>query len=63
MGDFNNLFAQLQVGGGFIGNTNQNIRYEVPEPITIFGSFAALGIGAALKRKHSRKIQEANTER
>jgi hypothetical protein len=29
----------------------------VPEPLTMFGAVAALGYGAILKRKYSKKIE------
>ena len=46
--------AERRIIGGF----NKEKDPRVPEPLTIFGSVTALGIGAALKRKHSRKQQK-----
>ena len=35
--------------------TSEPLAYRVPEPMTVLGSLAALGMGVALKRKYNRQ--------
>lgn len=56
--DFINVFSQILVEGDFIGDTSFDIRYHVPEPLTILGSFTVIGMGAILKKKHLNNFQK-----
>ena len=47
--------AEIRIVGGSQRFSGKEKDPRVPEPLTILGSVTALGIGAALKRKHSRK--------
>ena len=50
------------IPAGFLNERYKGTITKVPEPLTILGSFTAICIGAALKKKHSRKLQEANAK-
>lgn len=39
-------------------NNNKQTLHEVPEPLTIFGSLSAIGVGVLLKRKYGINSQE-----
>lgn len=39
-----------------------NARHQVPEPVTIAGSVTALGVGAVLKRKYTKRQKKAKAK-
>lgn len=59
LGDQISLFSQLRIDGNLTGQTVFNIRYTVPEPLTILGATTAVGFGASFKRR-SAKVTKKN---
>lgn len=70
---FNTLQLPQEIGGTRSGDAllvngelNANVSYQltklppVPEPLTILGSVAALGVGVGLKQEHSRRKNKVN---
>lgn len=68
---FGNPSGETLFGGGFSyafiddrqaveALSLESIALRVPEPLTILGSIAALGMGTALKKKHSKTVKESN---
>ena len=61
-GRFNNLQSVSWEQEPDFHQFDNIVASEVPEPLTIFGSLAALGMGMALKREYSRKQQSTVSE-